>query len=236
MYGNSNQDIINRLNQAKPVEDRDPFLKEGQYTLCVQNFGEFHSKKHGPAVGGNFVVVQSTNPEHQPGSRAFNAFYVNRAPSFPGDQQELDRLVNFCGTLKGATDMPACVQASREMLDPEFQGRQLARGTLITCTVTKGTSAKTGKAFYEKAWAHVPNQTPEQRASYRAKVESAPGFQEFVARQAPAPQPAPAQYAQPAPQGAWAGQPQATPSVPAPAPAPNPWGGPQGGNGGPTRW
>lgn len=202
---NSNQAIISRLNQAKPVEDRDPYIGEGVHTLCVQNLFDYNSKKHGDSVGLTAVVVESTNPQHQPGTRAFCGFFPNKKPNFIGDQQELDRLVDFCGKLKGKDlTLPQAVEASYECLDQQVQAQQRFRGYVIKCEVRRITDkvkrdGSVSKPFYEKTWTALPN-PPEQVASYRARVEASPGFEHYQARQVP--------QNQPPPQGQWQQSPQ----------------------------
>ena len=218
------QDPYDRLNNAKPISNRDPYIEEGQHTLAVISIEEF-SGELGMAIRARFEVLESNTMK--PGTTTGAVWFLQNPPPKPGMTTDSDRFADFCTRLKGA---PAGhpIGADIRVLVRDRAAEQLARGMVIRAYGVKKIAKTTGKAFTVVNWTNV-EQTPAQIAQMRAQIEAkglvheqrgTGGGAGYSTQTQPAPQPA----AQP-----W-GQPQAAPAPAAPWPPAN------GGNGGQGGW
>lgn len=196
--------ILDDVDDAKSVEDRFPFLPEGRHKLAVLRIFEFKSKKHGDAAGTEVVLLESDNPTAKVGQVYCNLFFVKRAPKFVGDTQELNRLVDYCGKIKGVDSLLEAKQATRLFLTN--QDSQPARGVQVICNartasqVDKATKQpkrdpNTGKELtYSVRTFEAVDQTLEEVTSLRAELDTAyPTKGAVAAPAAPAAPVAPAQ-------------------------------------------
>jgi hypothetical protein len=236
------------MGMTDPVEDRIPFIQDGDHVLALVGFRTFPSKNHGESIGATLLVLESSNPAHPKGSLVFKGFYVNRAPKFPNDKTEPRRCADFTSKIVGGQHAQGG-QIAGQLL----QATQPGRGLVIKCKgvrklgVNKDKSPKLdefGKqvTYVDLSWEHVEGQTPEQIKAVRDHIEATVSPKELsggnVPQQqaapvvAPAPQAAP--VVAPAPQAAPVVAPQAAVYAPAPvaapvapaAPAPTPTGAP----------
>jgi hypothetical protein len=219
------QALIERLRGAKPVEDRDPFIADGKHKLALAEYFIFNSLKHGQAIGARFVVVESTNPAHAVGSTCFQGWYINKAPNFIGDSQEIDRAADFVAKLNGCS-LPEAGGEVQKLLDRAEM--QPARGMVVACVGTSnpGRTKKdgtVGKPFTDRSWTTI-QQGPAEVAAMRGWLDQVSPLRAHAAPVAP-PAPAP-QYAQPAPAPAPHPPPAAAPAAPAPQYAQPPYGAP----------
>ena len=188
-YGISD-DIYSRLNNTKPVENRDPFFAEGETVAMVLSLEPFNHQTHGPSARATFEVISSQ--VHPVGSRVCKMWFLVKPSKFASQATDADRFADFVRKIKGAPEGYQvggdCAALLRDRV-----AEQLTRGMVI-----KGfgvnTSKNPAKPFVDVRWTSVP-QTQDEIRARRAKIESAP-----VA--VPAPQAPPMQYGPPAAQAA----------------------------------
>lgn len=235
--GNGSGDAYDRLNNARPISNRDPYIEEGQHTLAVISIEEFQSEM-GMAIRARFLVLESQ--AMKPDTTVGAVWFLQKPTPKPGMVSDSDRFADFCTRLKGA---PAGhpIGADIRVLVKERAAEQLARGMVVRAYGIKKVAKTTGKPFTVVNWTHV-EQTPAQIAQMRAQIEAKGLVQENRGtgggqfQGAPHPSQGPVYPGTPtnapaAPAGGW-GQPAAAP----PAPVGTPWGNPQGGSGGQGGW
>jgi hypothetical protein len=196
-YGQGPQDTYDRLNNARQITNRDPYIEVGTHKLAVISLEEFQHDT-GPAIRARFEVLEST--AMRPGTTCGAVWFLTKPAPKQGMVTDSDRFADFCMRLKGA---PAGYPIGNDIrvLLKERANDQLARGMVITAVGINKVAKTTGKAFTVVHWNNVP-QDNAQIAQMRMSIE-----QRGLANQnAPAPQtggPAQLGYAQPqgAPQG-----------------------------------
>lgn len=215
--------VLQKLDGAKPVEDRNPFMQPGPaghppgasatHKVAVLDYFVFDSTSHGQAIGANFLVIESA--VHQPGSTVFWGWFVNRAAQFVGDKGDGPRneAVDFVSKLYGVTLDDAKRILREQLLSNPVQGNetnpaQPARGMMITAVVTNnpGGKQKRGggvtKPYNSIQWITVPGQTQDAILQVRQHMDVvSPLRLRDAAPPTPqgygAPHPAPVGYGQP---------------------------------------
>lgn len=260
------QDPYDRFNNAKPINNRDPYIEEGTHTLAVISIEEIPARdERGIMERARFLVLESNTMKV--GSTVGSVWFIQKPPPKPGMVTDADRFADFCTRLKGAP-VGYPIGADIRTLVRDRAAEQLARGQVIRAygvkKFAKTVTEKNKDGFVVVNWTHVP-QTPAEIASMRAQIEAKNLHQEGTGGGQFQGAPHPAQMAQPgyqqqqvaqqaavgAPQGwgqqqgpnpqvqvsqAWGQPQQGAPQQPA-APA-TPTGAPQGwnGNGGQGSW
>ncbi len=181
-YGNQygiNDDYYSRMDNTKPINDRDPFIGEGLHKLQVISIEEYNHvneqdrrKSKGPTARATFVVVES--PTHTPGTRVTKLWILTQPANFPNQPDDGARFADFLRKLKGAPAGTPMGQQCRTLLRDRVND-QLARGTTIMA-YGRNVSKKADKPFVDVTWAHFEGQTPETIRAARAKIESTPGL------------------------------------------------------------
>lgn len=162
----------NSFNNAKPVDQRTPFIGAGEHVLAVVKYEEFASTQHGTALGATFMVLESS--VHKPGTFVFQGWYPNKRASYPGDTGEIDRAADFVHHL---LQKPLDQSGNAIAYLVQNAAAQPARGIIIKAKgVDKPAKLKRdgqmGKPFTEMTWAHVEGQTGESIAKVRASVDA----------------------------------------------------------------
>lgn len=202
---------LERLNGAKQVQERDPFIGEGDHMLMLVNLEPFKHKQHGASVRASFEVLAS--PCHPVGSRVTKLWFLTKPSKFETQTNDSDRFTDFVVRMLGAQPGTNVAQQIRSLIRDRV-GDQLMRGMIIGARGSN-TSKNPTKPWVEVYWTSQP-QTPDQikarRTPIDARIASAPPAQEQAPQQyAPQTQYAaqPPQQAQYAPQ--FVQQPQAMP-------------------------
>ncbi len=166
-YGQGPSDVYDRLNNARQVNNRDPYIEEGQHTLAVISIEEFPSEQ-GAAVRASFEVLESNSM--RPGTKCGTVWFLQKPTPKPGMISDSDRFADFCIRLKGA---PAGhpIGADIRVLVKDRAADQLARGMVIRVLGVKKTAKTTGKSFVVMNWSNV-EQTPQQIAEMRQRIEA----------------------------------------------------------------
>jgi hypothetical protein len=168
--GNSN-DVYDRLNNAKQLTNRDPYVEAGTHTLAVVTLEEFQHET-GAAVRGTFLVLESTSMK--PGTACAEVWMLQKPAPKVGMTTDSDRFADFCCRLKGAPAGYAIGPDIRTLLR-DRGAEQLARGMVIRCVGIVKVSETTGKSYTVKNWSNI-EQTPQAIAGMRQKIESQPGL------------------------------------------------------------
>ncbi len=231
-YGNGYQggyaeDHYGRMDNAKEIGERDPFIDEGPHRLCVLSIVEYMHQQKGPTVRITFEVLASQ--KHAVGSRVCKLYFLTKPSKFASQTTDSDRFADFVKKLKGITNPNHPVGKDCRTLLKERVNEQLARGMVIDA-MGVNTSKNPQKPWVEVYWTSV-EQTPETIGAHRRRVEGTPGL--LPAAFAPAQQTQYAQqnqqqYAPPPPQQGYQNQYQQQPMPPAQPPA-QPPAAPQGG-------
>jgi len=221
--------VMSVLNQATPVEERDPFLDPGTtgqatHKLIVLSYGLFKSTKHGEAIGAKYLVVESKGldgaPVHAPGSIAAMAWFHNKPDGkFPGQtlKNEVNPAVDFAAKLLNVS----CDEAKPRMADAFANAAaQPFRGRIIEVTCVRRTKTKPDGSmskWIERTWKNVA-MTDAEIAQVRGSIDRT---HPYVAQQPQQAAPAPQMPQQPQypgyPQGQYPGYPPAAaPQQPAP--------------------
>lgn len=207
------------LNAKEPGGGRYPFLGAGRHVLAISSFKMKPTLKNGPAIGVEFMVLESNNPAHAPGSFAAHNFLINRKPYFPGDDRPWGEARQFGGAVLGETDPMKIGQSIIHLLqgsetEPLRGARVIAHGTVLPAKLKKDNTM--GKPFTEVRWEQCPGQTQQTVYEWRQRVEA-----ELAKQPAPPPPPAQQSYGFAPAQAAPAGYPfGAQPQQAAPAQQP----------------
>ena len=186
-------DVYGRLDNAKQLTNRDPYVDAGTHTLAVITLEEFQHET-GAAVRGTFLVLDSTSMK--PGTKCAEVWMLQKPAPKVGMTTDSDRFADFCCRLKGAPQGYP-IGADIRTLIRDRAAEQLARGQVIRCVGIVKTSKQTGKSYTVKNWSTI-EQGPPQIAEMRAKIENTPGLVEAPRQgfQQNAPQGYPQQNAQ----------------------------------------
>lgn len=226
-YGNINDDVYSRLDNTKPVSQRDPFIPEGSHQFVVIALEPYQDQKHGSSVRATLEALSSDNPQVRPGSRYVKLWNLLKPSKFPSQANDGDRFADFVQKIKGAPAGHPIGQDCRALLRDRVN-EQLTRGMVIAA-YGRNASKDPTKPYVDVAWMTVA-QDAAAIAAQRARLDANPATQ--VRPQMPA-QP---QYAQPPQQMQYGpppgvpmqpqyGAPQVGGYAPAPAPAAPPTGG-----------
>ncbi len=166
-YGQNPNDVYDRLNNARQISNRDPYIEEGTHTLAVITLEEFPSDQ-GQAVRGSFEVLESSTM--RPGTKVGAVWFLQKPAPKQGMVTDSDRFADFCCRLKGAPQGYAIGNDIRVLLR-DRGAEQLARGMIIRAVGVKKIAKTTGKAFVVVHWGHL-EQTPQQIAEMRQRIEA----------------------------------------------------------------
>lgn len=172
--------VVAKLNTAKPVEDRHPFIGvkangQGSHEFMILKYFTFQSTRHGEAIGCELLTLKSD--VHEVGTVVFSGNFINRAPNFPGDNQETDRAIDFLTKLVGGTIEDGKATAAAVLGDPRVMAAQPLRGMRIACESRRGYSKKKKNAdgtpaeYIDRSWTHIA-QTKEEIAQNRAQLDA----------------------------------------------------------------
>lgn len=176
-YGNFQtgefDEALNRLNNTKQINERDPFIGEGDHVLLLVSLEPFKHTTHGPSARANFEVLQS--PVHPVGSRVTKLWFLTKPSKFPTQANDSDRFADFIRQMAGAPAgfnvAPQCAAVIRDRVND-----QLLRGMVIKARGVN-TSKNPAKPWVEVYWTSV-TQTPDEikarRMQVEAKIASAP--------------------------------------------------------------
>lgn len=182
MYGQQNpgdyDEVMARLNQTKPVVDRDPFIGPGQHSLIVLAIDTFNDQKWGQTVRATFYVEKSTY--HPPGSQVVKLWNLFKPSKFPTQPNDADQFADFICKLTGVPEGQHATHC-RAVLKSRAQGgnaeSQPARGARITATgVEVGKPNERGSRYVRVSWQSV-QQSDEQLAATRAKLDAERPYQ-----------------------------------------------------------
>lgn len=215
-YGGYQDDVYGRMNNAREVQQRDPFVAGGTHRLLVLELQKWDDREKGPSVRVTFEYVSSTNPSLQIGTRCCKIWRLTKRPKFDSQISDSEHFADFVRKAKNAPPGIAIGQEIRNLCEPQRNGgnaeANAMRGTLIECN-----GVENDKKNYVNLYFSSIAQGPQDIAAKRAQLDSRLGG---------APSAAPAPYAQ---QGG--GQPPAQPPqqgyVPQGAPAPQQYAPPQ---------
>lgn len=188
---------LDRLENAKTVNERDPFIGEGEHVLLLLSLEPFLHKQHGPSVRASFEVLESSPgptgaPVHLFGTRVTKLWFLTKPSKFETQTNDSDRFTDFVRQMAGAAS-GSNVAAQCRALIRDRVADQLLRGMVIRARGVN-TSKNAAKPWVEVYWTTV-QQTPDQIKARRATIEA-----KIAATPVQAPQAAPQQYApQPAP-------------------------------------
>lgn len=124
--------VMARLNNTKPVDQRDPFLSDGEHDLIVHSIAEYNDQKWGQSYRVSFVVEGST--KHPPGSMCVRTFNIQKPAMYPNQPNDADQLAEFICKLQGI-ELGQHGASAKALLVPRSQGgnaeEQRARGCRI---------------------------------------------------------------------------------------------------------
>lgn len=202
---------LDRLESTKTVNERDPFIGEGEHVLQLLSLEPFNHKTHGPSVRASFEVLESSPgptgaPMHLIGSRVTKLWFLTKPSKFETQTNDSDRFTDFIRQMAGAASGSNVAAQCRALIRDRVSD-QLLRGMVIRARGVN-TSKNAAKPWVEVYWTTV-QQTPDQIKSRRATIEAkiaaapvqqpAPAVQQLAAfvPQQYAPQPPPPGYGQP---------------------------------------
>lgn len=187
------QDTYDRLNNARQITNRDPYIEKGNHRLVVESLEEFPHET-GPAVRATFEVLASAS--HAIGSKVATVWFLMKPAPKQGMVTDADRFADFCSRLKGAPVGYPIGNDIRTLLKDRAK-EQLARGMVIDVNGVDKTAKSTGKTYTQCFWSTV-QQSPQDIAAMRQRLDTkAP-----VLPQGPA-QPQPAAVPQGPPPGGY---------------------------------
>lgn len=167
-------DVYGRLDRARQIDNRDPYIEAGTHTLAVISLEEVDTQDKGKMVRGTFLVLESTSM--RPGTKASEVWFLQKPPPKTGMVTDSDRFADFACRLKGAPQGYP-IGADIRVLLRDRAAEQLARGMVIRCVGIVKRAKTTGKDYCVKNWSNV-EQSPQQIAEMRQKIETTPGLVE----------------------------------------------------------
>lgn len=162
---NDYDDVMNRLNNAKPVSNFDPYLSDGQHALIVHSIEPYQDQKWGESFRISFYVEQST--KHPVGSLVCRTHNINKPAMFSTQPNDTDTLIDFICVLQGIP-LGKHQASAKALLYLVAKGGQLenqpARGCRINAT---GIPPKPGMtaAGKPKTYTKITYQTVQQTAA-----------------------------------------------------------------------
>lgn len=195
MFGNQPaqfDDVLARLDQTKPVVERDPFIGSGQHdSLIVMAIEMYNDQKWGKSVRASFEVEKSTL--HPAGSRVVKIWNLFKPSKFPSQATDADQFAQFVCVLQGLPEGQHAA-ACRTILKSRAEGgnaeAQPARGARIRASGFEvGKVNERGQRYVRVQWATFAGQDGNMVAQTRAQLDAKSPYQE----------PAPQNYAQPDP-------------------------------------
>lgn len=200
----SYDDLLNRLNNTKPVNNRDPFITAGTHDLIVSEVSVFKDQKWGDSVRVTFEVERSTNPNSQPGSSLCKLFNLFKPAKFETQSNDADEFVNFVCILQGIQPGEHA-QSMRALIKRHADGGALesqpVRGARIKAFGAEvGKVNERGQRYVKVSWQNVA-QDQATVGRTRAELDARRPLTGTTVANVPVhPAPvAPQQYAQPAP-------------------------------------
>jgi hypothetical protein len=190
-------DLLNRLNNTKPVNQRDPFIRQGSHELIVASIEIYKDQKWGDSIRVTFETERSNTTK--PGDMVCKLFNLFKPAKFDSQSTDADEFVNFVCLLQGvkpgehAAIMRALIKRHAEggMLES-----QPARGARIRAFGAEvGKANERGERYVKVSWQTV-EQDQATVARTRAELDAR---RPLTGTPVAAPQPAPVappQYAQ----------------------------------------
>ncbi len=205
MYNNTGayDAALQRLDNTKNVENRDPFFSEGENVVMLLELQPFVHLTHGPSVRATFEILESRTSAI--GSRVCKLWFLCKPSKFPSQPTDADRFADFVRKMSGKPDGTQVGQICAALLRDRVN-EQLLRGMVIRGTGVQ-TSKNPAKPFVDVQWGTVV-QTQDEIRHRRAGIDA-----KFPVNAAPA------AYVAPAPMAAYTAPVQAAPAAPAAAPA-----------------
>jgi hypothetical protein len=208
-----NEDYIDRMNRAKKVDgERDPFIREGNHTLCLLELYEYMHEDKGAVAKARFLVLDSKT--HAPGSTVCKLWFLQKPGKFKDSVTDSDRFADFILKLKGVDpekdpNFRVGGEIRRLLRNEVFQ--QPERGRVLLAS-GRNVAKADKEPFIDVSWKSLQQlQTPEQIAAERAKHDANEAtaysrqlqktFRDIQAMQGMQPAPHAAQQPQYAPQG-----------------------------------
>lgn len=158
-----------RLDNTKEINERDPFVDVGDFTLMLLTLAPFNHTQHGPSCRANFEVMASSNPNVMVGSRVTKIWLLSRPSKFPSQANDADRFADFVRNLIGAQGGQQVGPQCRALIRDRVAD-QLGRGMLIYARGVN-TSKNAAKPWVEVYWKNYP-QTQDDIKSRRVQVEA----------------------------------------------------------------
>lgn len=159
---NDYDDVMNRLGNTKPVDQRDPFLSEGQHQLLVHSIQEYNDTTWGKSFRVLFLVEQSTR--HPPGSLVARTYNIYKPAAYATQSNDADSLTDFICVLQGIKLGDHHASAKALFVSRERGGQhesQVARGMRVLATGQppgNGLTAKGKPKTYTRiTWQTAPN-------------------------------------------------------------------------------
>ena len=177
---------LDRLDNTKPVRERDPFIGEGDHLLMVVEVQPFMHKTDGPSVRASFEVLASVC--HAIGSRVTKIWKITKPSKFESQETDADKFADFVRKLLGGQQGEQVGPKIRALIR-ERVGDQLARGMIIGARGSN-TSKKADKPWVEVYWTFAHQSQDEIKMRRAALDQKAP----LMPQQAALP-PAQPQYA-----------------------------------------
>lgn len=122
--------------------ERLPKLGVGEFLLEVQVNKPLQTRK-GPTILSEFKVLESTNPDHTPGTSASLMFYES-------DEMFLSKLAAYARALTGLKKV-----TGPDVEDMISEENPLA-GFKVKVRVESDTAKKSGRPYKKYTWRHVP--------------------------------------------------------------------------------
>lgn len=194
--------VMQRLGATKPVDQRDPFLSDGQHNLIVHSIQDYMDQKWGKSYRVLFYVEGST--KHPPGSLVARTYNINKPAAFATQTNDADSLADFICVMQGIK-LGEQHASAKVLLVPRASGGDLegqqARGMRINATgqpPKAGINPQTQKpyTFTKIAYQSAPNDTASVQAN-RAMLDAKHPVQAMQPQQMQQPQPQPQTYQQP---------------------------------------
>lgn len=176
-FGGMNQDYIDRMDRAKRVDnERDPFIREGNHTLCLLELFEYPHEEKGPVAKARFLVLESKT--HAVGSTVCKLWFLTKPGKFKDSITDSDRFADFVMKLKGVDPQKPEMQnfrigaEIRNLIRPPGLFSQFERGRVLFASGRN--VAKADKdPFIDVSWRSLQNlQTPEQVAQKRGELDA----------------------------------------------------------------
>lgn len=201
-YGGGYQDdVYGRMNNAREVQQRDPFIEAGSHRLVVLELQKWDDQQKGPSVRVTFEYVASTD-QRLVGTRGCKIWRLTKPAKFQSQTTDGEHFADFVRKAKNAPLGTPLGQEIRNLCESQQRGgnaeANAMRGTLIDCVGSPNKKGDYVNLFFT-AVAQGPQDIAAKRQQLDTRLGGAPA-------QGPAPQQMQAPQGQPqqgyVPQGA----------------------------------